>query len=199
MTVETTQRRAGRRFPARHPLRRLCPVVGLTTYLLAGIAPLTFTSSAVALSSDRDKPIELEADQAELDEARGVSIYTGNVVVVQGTLRLSGDKITVYTTDGAPDRLVAQGTPARFKQRPDGKPDDVTATARELEHLVTQDLLKLRGDAEVLQSGDQFRGDRMEYNIATDKLKASTDPGSTSRISITLQPRAKAAGSDSGQ
>ena len=182
-------RTPGSRF--RHGATVAAVIIVIGVFLSLSAPPLQ------ALTSDRDKPIELEADQAELDESRGVSIYTGNVVVVQGTMRLSGDKVTVYTVDGSPQRLVTEGNPARFRQRPDGKSEDVIATAKELEHLVSEDLLKLRGDALVIQDGDEFQGDRMEYHIATDKLNASTDEGSTSRVKITLQPRTQSgAGGD---
>lgn len=166
----------------------------LTAAWIGGALAVLNALPVSALTSDRQQPIQLEADRAELDEAHGVSVYTGNVVVIQGTMRLAGDKVTVYTVDGAPQRMVTQGNPAKFRQRPDGKSDDVIATARELEHLIEQDLLKLRGDALVVQAGDRFRGDRMEYNIATDKLDARTDQGSDTRVMITLQPRNQAGG-----
>ena len=37
--------------------------------------------TAVALSSDKDQPIEIEADHAELDDIQRVAVYQGDVVV----------------------------------------------------------------------------------------------------------------------
>ena len=48
------------------------------------LVPLT----AAALSTDRDQPIELEADQAELDNSTGVSVYSGNVRFVAEFARI---------------------------------------------------------------------------------------------------------------
>jgi lipopolysaccharide export system protein LptA len=40
----------------------------------------------MALSSDREQPINLEADAADIDDLKGISIYTGNVVLTQGSM-----------------------------------------------------------------------------------------------------------------
>ncbi|MDX1519199.1 MAG: LptA/OstA family protein, partial [Gammaproteobacteria bacterium] len=63
-------------------------------YLLVAIAPVTF-----ALTTDKDQPIEIEADAAELDDRKNVTVYTGNVIVTQGSIRMTGEKMTVYYTD----------------------------------------------------------------------------------------------------
>lgn len=44
----------------------------------------------VGLSSDPDQPIEVEADSAELDDKERIAVYQGNVVVIQGSIRLTG-------------------------------------------------------------------------------------------------------------
>ena len=49
--------------------------------------------AARALSTDRDQPIEIEADFAELDDSRGVTMYKGNVIVTQGSLKLTGESL----------------------------------------------------------------------------------------------------------
>ncbi|MBA1331005.1 LptA protein, partial [Candidatus Endoriftia persephone str. Guaymas] len=51
---------------------------------------------ARALSGDREQPIYLEADSVEIDEASGVSVYIGNVVVSQGSMRLEADKMWIH-------------------------------------------------------------------------------------------------------
>lgn len=165
------------------------PSVG---WLLLASGLLVGSGQVQALAGDRQQQIELEADRAELDKSKGVSIYTGNVRVAQGSLLLTGDRVTVYLTEGKPDRLVAEGQPARFKQRPDGKPNDVVATARQLEHMMNQDVLKLTGNAVVVQAGDRFSGDEMSYDMARDRVTAHTAKGSKSRVKMIIQPRKQA-------
>ena len=48
-----------------------------------------------ALSTDRDQDIEIEADSLESDDTKGLAIYKGDVVIVQGTLKITGDHVTI--------------------------------------------------------------------------------------------------------
>jgi len=80
---------------------------------------LFFTADTWALSTDKDQPIEIEADYADLDNEKGVTIYRGNVVLTQGTVRMTGDTMTVYFKDGDLDTLIMEGKPARYRQLPD--------------------------------------------------------------------------------
>ncbi len=61
---------------------------------------LTFAwQSVMGLSTDREQPIEIEADTAELDDIKNISIYRGNVIVIRGSIRMTGDKMTIYNTE----------------------------------------------------------------------------------------------------
>ena len=51
--------------------------------------------SAMAEKADRDKPIEIEADTVTSNDAKKVSVYTGNVIVTKGTLIIKGDKMVM--------------------------------------------------------------------------------------------------------
>ena len=49
--------------------------------LIAFLLLATLSLSAVALESDQDQPIQIEADAAMIDEANGNSIHKGNVII----------------------------------------------------------------------------------------------------------------------
>ncbi len=59
---------------------------------LVGLAVLS-SAGALALPSDRSQPITLLADRATFSERTGVTTYTGNVVIEQGTMKLQADSI----------------------------------------------------------------------------------------------------------
>ena len=91
--------------------------------------------SAPALSSDREQPIEIEADRAEADERERVTIYRGDAVITQGTLRITGETVWIYfNEDDEFIKLVSEGRPARLKQLPDGATEYQTADANRLEY-----------------------------------------------------------------
>lgn len=63
------------------------------------------------LKADTSLPVEVTADQLKVDQRNGNAVFTGNVLVVQGEMRLSAASIRVeYTEDGKKiDKIYADG------------------------------------------------------------------------------------------
>ncbi len=164
---------------------------GLAKHLLMLLTAIAITTSQTvwALSSDRDQPADIEADNIEFDLQKGTRVFTNNVLAVQGTLRIKADKLIAQYTDGELDNVEATGSFARFKQRPDGKPNDVEGWAKKIVVNQKTNLLTLTGEAALRQGGDTARGDEIIYNMATDRLQVrggaavgvSNDPTSTDK------------------
>ncbi|MEN8107208.1 MAG: lipopolysaccharide transport periplasmic protein LptA [Pseudomonadota bacterium] len=143
-----------------------------------------------ALDSDRDQPIHLESDKADLDEQKGINIFTGNVHLRQGTMHLRGDIMTVYVVDGSIDRAEINGSPATFVQRPEGKDKDMHATASRMEYHASDERIILLGEARVRDAeGNDFRSDRIIYHVGNNTVNAGGDTGTGSRVYITLPPK----------
>ena len=141
-----------------------------------------------ALSSDRNQPMVIEADRAELNDGEGISIYHGNVRVTQGTLVLTGETMTVYNKGDDVEKVVMDGTPATYKQRPDNKDRDVNAKALRMEYYTSPEYIIMLKQAEVEQEGDFLPSERIEYDVAKDKVNAGTNEPNE-RVHITIQPR----------
>jgi len=138
---------------------------------------LALPGLAAALSTDRTKDIEIEADSAVIDDAKQVTIYTGDVVIIQGTLRITGAKVTIHYDDNSDFvKLVSVGKPARFRQLPDGKKNIDSnyqvAHADRMEYFKKKDLIVLLGHAVYGQGGSQVAADRIEYDSRTSRMKA---------------------------
>jgi len=156
---------------------------------LGAILLLCLPALAHGLASDRDQPITIEADNATLKEKEGVSIYKGNVYLNQGTLKLHGDTLTVYTKDDHIEKAILTGAPATFLQRPDGQDVDQHAEARRMEYQAAGGFLILQGAARVWQTdGKEFRSEKITYNITTNTVNAGDSAGGD-RVHITLQPK----------
>lgn len=136
---------------------------------------LAFMSMAstpvMALKADRDQPADIEADDTEIDFKTGKRTFTGNVIVVQGTLRIKADKVVANYKDGNLINATAWGKLARFKSRPDGKPDDVEGLGQKIFVNQQQNTLTLTGDATLVQGANTARGQQIIYNLANDTLK----------------------------
>jgi lipopolysaccharide export system protein LptA len=147
--------------------------------------PLT----AWSLSADRNEPINIEADRATLHEKIGRSIYRGNVHLQQGTLQLHGDTMVVQMHDDNIVTIVLTGSPATYAQRPDNATEDQHAEAGRIEYKAAEELMVLRGNARVWQSGDEeFRSERIVFNLADNTVNAGGGSAGD-RVRITLQPR----------
>lgn len=163
-------------------------VIALPLCLLcAGVA-----GQAQALTSDREQPMYVEADRADIDDQRGVSVYRGNVKITQGTLVLTAAELTVHSKDSDIIKAIAVGQPATYRQRPDGKEQDVEAQALRMEYFAVDQKIILIDKAEVRQGGDTFRSDRINYDIAKDVVNAGASADSPGdRVRITIQPKPK--------
>ena len=151
----------------------------------------TLSGPAGALSSDKDQPLDLEADSAEIDEGKGMSVYIGNVIATQGSMRLESDRLTVFHSGTKAERLEADGKPARFQQLADDSPEPVKARARRLEYRFDSEELILTGDAVVLQGKDTFQSDRITYDRVKSVVKGGAAAKGKERVRITVDPKGR--------
>ena len=92
--------------------------VGIATRWLSAWLLLLAATYASALDSDREQPIQIEADEAVRDERVGETRYEGNVVLTQGSLRITADRIAIRHDAKGADAILATGQPARLVQQP---------------------------------------------------------------------------------
>src|SRR5258705_4755713 len=75
---------------------------------------------AQAERADRDKPVNLEADQVTVDDAKQTATFIGKVVLTQGTLVIRGDRMVVPLDSDGFKYGVAYGNLASFRQKREG-------------------------------------------------------------------------------
>lgn len=155
--------------------------------VLAFLFCLQPLSAALALQSDRARPLHVEANQASLNKQTGVSVYTGKVVIRQGTMTITAEKIEIHTRNGSLSRIIANGNPATYRQRPDKRDEDITAQAGQMEYDANKGVAIFLQKAELKQSGNTFRSDRIVYDILRDAVDAGKQTGGD-RVIITIQP-----------
>ncbi len=147
---------------------------------------------AMALSSDKQQPIHIEADSVVIDDAHGTAIYRGNVHYSQGSTHLDAQEVTVYSTDRQKvDKLVADGDPATFRQRPDNHDQDMRGQAGHIEYFAAAERVILEKDAHLWQGKNEFAGSRIEYDTANQMVKALNSGGDTGRVQVIIQPRSQ--------
>lgn len=140
--------------------------------------------SAVALPEDREQPITLEADSAQYDHVTGKSTYTGNVIVTQGTMRLDADSATVVFENGDILRMEATGKPTKFHYQATHDKPPIDGVGHKIVYNVPKATVVVTGKASFTQGGDRFNGERIEYDLNKDLVKANGG-----RIKFIIQPR----------
>lgn len=163
------------------------PTKSLLSLLLLGVlqAPL-----ALALPEDREQPIRITADRAELDDQKGIATYSGRVKVIQGSLEIEGDQVTIHSDDSGVNRIIALGQPARFRQQsqPDAPLDK--GYALRIDYQVAEDEVTLEQEARLVRDRDIFTGRRIHLDIERDLVSAfSGDGPSDDRVRMILQPK----------
>jgi lipopolysaccharide export system protein LptA len=182
----------------RQPLRVLSAVPRAATLALVLAAPL-----AVALTSDRDAPIEISADRAEIDDATGTATYFGDVRMDQGTLRVTAATLTIETDDDdAVTRITAEGEPegepARYQQQPEPDAELVRAQARTIVYFTGDERIELSGKARLRQAQDRFEGDRITYDLRERRVAAQAGR-EDERVNFTIDPaRTRSSADDDG-
>lgn len=158
--------------------------------LILAAAALLFAGTAAALPTDRNQPIHLSADRADINDHTGVSVFTGHVVLSQGSMRLWSDTLTVYhDKQDRITRMVAEGNPVRFREQPKAKGEPITGSAQRVDYDVATRVVVLEQNAQLTQGHNRFQGPRIEYDRNGDVVKATSAGGKSGRVEITLQPK----------
>jgi lipopolysaccharide export system protein LptA len=155
-------------------------------------------STARADKSDREKPMNIEADRMLVDDAKKESVFEGHVVLTQGTLKLEGDRVNVRQDADGFQFGVAYGRPAKFRQRRDGTDEYIEGFADRLEYDGKKDMLQMFGVARLLKGTDEVRGDYISYNAKTEFFQvlgggktAATPANPDGRVRAVILPKPK--------
>jgi len=182
--------------------------------LLACAVPLALMAGAArAEQADKDKPVNVEADNLSYDDLKQLNIFTGHVILTKGTIIIKADRVEVRTDSQGYQYATgtSAGSPlAYFRQKRDtpdtyvqgnalridydGKADVTTLTGRAL-------VQKLQGLALVV---DQVHGTVIRYDGANDFYTATAGsdnaaPGNpTGRVRAMLVPQNAASAAIAG-
>lgn len=159
------------------------------------VAGMLAFGAAHALSSDRDKDLEVRASYNKMVTTKpSFALFKDNVRLEQGSLKASGDEAKVYEGEGNDSsgrRIVLTGTPARLEQLQDNNGGLMTARAAQIDYNDGSHVAILTGDVVVVQQGkSEFRGQRMTYNTESGAMEGGSQaPGS--EVHMTFKPKAR--------
>lgn len=147
---------------------------------LALAAPLPALSQTTfgGMQADISAPVEVSADALEVNQSDGRALFTGNVVIGQGEMRLSADRVSVQYAPGGQERiesLTATGNVTLVSGAD-------AAEAAEAVYDVEAGTVRLSGDVLLSQGQNVLSGERMTVDLATGAAQVE------GRVRSVLQP-----------
>lgn len=157
--------------------KTFCPI------LMMAILPMT----AQALPSDSKQPIKLLADKATYVERTGVTTYSGNVTIEQGTLKIAADNITLNLDDKRSIKsAVATGKPATVQQIVTQEKGLAKGQANKIDYNAVTGIVTLSGNAKLTQAGASFSGSTIRYSLKLGDVEANGGGGR--RVELIFPP-----------
>ncbi|MDF3982395.1 lipopolysaccharide transport periplasmic protein LptA [Luteibacter sp. PPL554] len=163
-------------------------------------AGLLASVPAFAKQSDRDQPVNVTStsfdgtQQQPNGKEPGKVIWTGNVVLTQGTLKVTGNKATGYLDgDNQITRVVVDG--AATMQQQDEQNLWMRGKANNIDYKVDQDYAVLTGNAHVEKEVDpadrkklnQSNGDKLTYNTSNSTMTGESN--GSAPVHMIFQPK----------
>lgn len=157
-------------------------------WLMACLLLLAFPAQAE--KADRLKPVTVEADSVKVEDVKKTAVYEGHVVLTQGTLMMTADRIDVQQDDKGFSVGTASGKPVYFRQKMDARDELAEGWAERIVYDGRSDKLELRGQARLKRGEDELRGNQILYDASTEFYQAQgSGDGVRGRVRAVIQPK----------
>ncbi len=144
---------------------------------------------ALALPSDDQKPLKIEADSTTFDYSTGAHSYEGNVKIIQGSTTLTADRVVTKNNDKHKmEEAVAYGFKhlAEYSTLPKEGDKILHAKAKTIKFYPATQMVVLEGDVMVTQGENSVNGQIIIYNM---KNQTVTAPANKSgRATVVIEP-----------
>lgn len=155
-------------------------------------AAQTFETGFADFGSDQSSPIEIEADELEVQDKSNVAVFSGNVIVKQKGAALQTSRLTVfYSANALPANSDAPATPQNqriARLEAEGKvlitSDGQSATGESGIVNFDDRTLSLNGNVTLTQEGNVVTGDTVTVSLDTGIARVQ----SRGRVRVLLNP-----------
>jgi|UPI0003A1566E lipopolysaccharide export system protein LptA len=157
-------------------MKRWTAAAATTALILCGIGA---SGAAYAQKGDSSTPIDVAADQQETINSRCITIFRGNVEILQNRSRMRASLVTVYSAKkpgaenacGNAQRMEAEGPVYLVNELQQARGEHAVYT-------FDNNIAVLTGDVVVVKGKDVARGDKLTVNTKTNDARLeSNTPG----------------------
>ena len=155
--------------------------IPLVFALLLPGASMAAAEPAKSIAAGGDKPIEISADSLEVIQPEQIAIFRGNVIAVQGDVRIKSEIMRVfYTKKDSAEAPQPSATPSpapgggaisriEVEQNVQMATPEEAASSRKGEYQVDGKLITLTGDVVLTRGQNVLKGEKLVYNLGTGK------------------------------
>jgi len=160
-------------------------------FLAAAVAAQAAPQGGNALMSKKDSnaPINISSDSFQADLNGKTGTWKGNVVVVQGDMKLRANSVRMSTVNGKADKVLASGNVVV------DSPKSGTATGDNGVYNVGPRTVLMTGNVVLKKGKDVMRGQQLTVNLETGQavlgggVKGTTQSGN--RVQAVFTPNAQ--------
>ncbi|WP_299840888.1 LptA/OstA family protein [uncultured Paracoccus sp.] len=154
------------------------PVVIAALFMAAALPAGAQNVAFGGMKADTSLPVEMSADSLSVNQANGEAVFTGNVIIAQGEMKLQAGEVTVVYAEGGQQKI--QTLKAKGGVVLVSGPD--AAEASEAVYDVTSGVIDLAGDVVLTQGQNVLTGDKMQVQLADGTAQVQ------GRVRSVLQP-----------
>ena len=164
-------------------------IIKFTIYFL--LAFVLQNKLAYALPDDEKAPFELHSETADINQSTRTGVYTGNIEFDQGTSHIRAWKSIIKTDEN--NKLIKaiisgnKEKQAHFWTMIDKTKPMLHAYADKIYYYPNTRIIKLKGNAKVLQDNNSLTADIILYNVASNHV--TTENNHKNRTTIIFHPK----------
>ena len=151
------------------------------------VAVMLPVAAALARSSDRNKPLDIEAgSQSGIFSGDAVNLLAGGVHITQGSLDITSQTARLTMSNGEIVRAEFSGGPVVMGQEmDDGTP--MKARADNIDYNLKTEIVVFTGNVSIEQPRGSMSGGRVVYNLRTGSVESGGE--GNGRVKMRILPR----------
>ncbi|MGI1677239.1 MAG: lipopolysaccharide transport periplasmic protein LptA [Cellvibrionaceae bacterium] len=140
-----------------------------------------------ALPSDKEEKIYISMQgKMQIDGANERAIYSKNVIVSQGTLKIMADQLELYGSVNNPEKIIAIGSPAKLQQQPSIDQALIIVTGNTIVYSVATGKVEIITGAQFEQNGTTIQASKIFYDVSNSYIEANADEND---INVVIPPK----------
>ena len=147
---------------------------------------VAISGAAGAKTSDRNQPMDIEADHSDCGLGDNASCtLAGNVSIAQGSMRVGAARAVIHQAGGNPSRAQLSGGVTLRQQLDDG--GTINAKASNVDYDMRNEVVVFTGNVTIDQARGTLTGQRVVYNMRTGQVQSGGEGGG--RVKMRIMPK----------